>query len=231
MLAGHARRAFHAALMNTISTETLLGAFKWRYATKQFDPTRKIDAATWAALEETLVLSPSSFGLQPWRFFVLTDQGTREKLVSVSWGQRQVVDASHTVVFAVKHPLTAEDVHAHIARAAEVRGTRVEDLAGLEKVINGFIAKPAYPLDIKEWSTRQVYIALGNFMTAAALLGVDTCPMEGLDPAGYDKVLGLEGSGYFTVAACPAGYRTATDKYAATAKVRFPKEKIVVRLA
>lgn len=216
--------------MKTIEPETLLARLRWRYATKQFDPSKKIDPATWAALEEALVLSPSSFGLQPWKFLVITDPATKEKLVPLSWGQRQVADASHTVVFAVRHPLAAVDVRRHIERTAEVQGTPLEKLAGLEKVIVGFLEKPPYPLDIRAWSTRQVYIALGNFMTSAALLGVDTCPMEGLDPSGYDKVLGLEGSGYFTVAACPAGYRNATDKSAGLPKVRFQSEDVIQRL-
>lgn len=217
--------------MKPIDTETLLAAQNRRYATKQFDPTRKIDSATWSALEQTLVLSPSSFGLQPWKFVVITNQATKDALVPHSWGQRQVADASHVVVFAVKHPLTAGDVHRHVERTSEVQSTPIEKLAGFEKVVVGFLEKPPYPLDQKEWSTRQVYIALGNFMTSAALLGVDTCPMEGLDPAGYDKVLHLEGSGYFTVAACPAGYRAEADKYAALPKVRFAKNDVLVHLS
>lgn len=216
--------------MKTISTDTILDALKWRYATKQFDPTKKIDPATWLALEDALVLSPSSFGLQPWKFFVVSDPAKREALVAQSWGQRQVADASHLVVFAVKHPLTADDVHRHIVRTSEVHGTPVENLAGFEKVVAGFLENPPYPLDLQAWSTRQVYIALGNFMTAAALLGVDTCPMEGLDPAGFDKTLGLEGSGYFTVAACPAGYRAEGDKYSTAPKVRFEKHHIITHL-
>lgn len=216
--------------MKTIGEETLLDALKWRYATKQFDPAKKIAPATWTALEDALVLSPSSFGLQPWKFVVVDDPAIREALVAKSWGQRQVVDASHLVVFTVKHPLTADDVHRHIVRTSEVQGTPLEKLAGFEKVVAGFLEKPPYPLDLQAWSTRQVYLALGNFMTAAALLGVDTCPMEGLDPAGYDAVLGLEGSGYFTVAACPAGYRAETDKYSAAPKVRFEKHHMITRL-
>jgi nitroreductase len=78
-----------------------------------------------------------------------------------------------------------------------------------------------------EWATRQTYIALGNLMTAAALLGVDTCPMEGLSPAEYDQVLNLHGSGYATVVACALGYRAAADKYAALAKVRYPTADLV----
>lgn len=216
--------------MKTIGEETLLDALKWRYATKQFDPAKKIDPATWTALEDALVLSPSSFGLQPWKFIVVSDPAIREALVAQSWGQRQVADASHLVVFAVKHPLTADDVRRHIVRTSEVQGTPLDKLAGFEKVVAGFLEKPPYPLDIQAWSTRQVYIALGNFMTAAALLGVDTCPMEGLDPAGYDKVLGLEGSGFFTVAACPAGFRADGDRHSALPKVRFEKHHMITRL-
>jgi len=214
--------------MKTIDTETLLDAQNRRYATKQFDPAKKIPAVLWDALEQTLVLSPSSFGLQPWKFVVITNQATKDALLPQSWGQRQVADASHLVVFAVKHPLTAGDVRRHIERTAEVQGTPLEKLAGFEKIVAGFLEKPPYPLDLKEWSTRQVYIALGNFMISAALLGVDTCPMEGLDPAGYDKVLGLEGQGYFTVAACPAGYRAGDDKNAVLPKVRFAKKDVMV---
>jgi len=214
--------------MKTIDPEILLAAQNRRYATKQFDPAKKIAAATWDALEQTLILSPSSFGLQPWKFLVITNQATKDALVPQSWGQRQVADASHLVVFAVKHPLTAGDVRRHIERMAEIQGTPVEKLAGFEKVVAGFLEKPPYPLDLKEWSTRQVYLALGNFMTSAALLGVDTCPMEGLDPAGYDKVLALEGQGYFTVAACPAGYRSESDTSAAMPKVRFAKKDVMV---
>lgn len=216
--------------MSTISTTDLLDALKWRYATKAFDPAKKIDDATWAALEDALVLAPSSFGLQPWKFLVITDQATKDALVPLSWGQRQLADASHVVVFTVKSPITPEDVHAHIARTAEVQGTPVENLKGFEDVIAGFVANPPFGLEVRSWATRQVYIAFGQFMAAAALLGVDTCPMEGLDPAAYDKALGLEGTGYYTVAACPAGYRAADDKQAARAKVRFPKDKVIAHI-
>ncbi|HEY5770745.1 MAG TPA: NAD(P)H-dependent oxidoreductase [Terrimicrobium sp.] len=213
--------------MSAINTETLLGQLRWRYATKQFDPGRKIDSPTWAALEEALVLSPSSFGLQRWRFYVITDVATKEKLVPPSWGQRRLVDASHVVVFAVKHPISPADVRRYIERTAEVRGRDAEDLAGFEKVINDFIEDPPGGLDVKAWSSRQVYMALGSFKTSAALPGVDTCPMEGFDPAAYDKALGLEASGFWTVAACPAGYRAEEDKHSALPKVRFEKNEII----
>src|SRR5689334_8049098 len=98
--------------MNTkpVSHDTLLNQLRWRYATKQFDPTRKIADADWQTLEESLVLTPSSFGLQPWRFVVVTNQATKETLVPASWNQRQVVDSSHVVVFAIKKDLGAREV-------------------------------------------------------------------------------------------------------------------------
>ena len=213
--------------MAIIDSKTLLQQLKWRYATKKFDPTKKVPADIWAALEEVLVLSPSSFGVQPWKFLVVDDPAIRAKLQPHSWGQTQIVDASHLVVFLVQHPLTAKEISRFIERTAEVQGVAVESLAGYEKVINGFINKPAEEFDLRAWATRQLYIAFGNFMTSAALLGVDTCPIEGLDPASYDKILNLEGSGFFTVAACPVGYRSAEDKYAASPKVRFLAEHVI----
>lgn len=216
--------------MRRIDPKALVEGINWRYATKAFDPSRKIDTETWEVLEHALVSAPSSFGLQPWKFIIVTDQAVKDSLVPLSWGQRQIADASHVVVFAVKHPVTAQDVHRHLERTAEVQGTSIEQLAALEKMIAGFIEKPPYDVDLRSWATRQVYIALGGFMMAAALLGVDTCPMEGIDPAGYDAALGLEGTGYFTAVACPAGYRAESDHTARRAKVRFPREQVIVRV-
>ncbi len=216
--------------METTTPASVVGALNWRYATKSFDPERKIAPEIWEALEQSLVLSPSSFGLQPWRFVVVEDAAKRAELVAKSWGQRQVLEASHLVVFAVKSPLDATDVRRHMERTAEVQGMLVENLAGFEKVVAGFLEKPPYPLEMREWASRQAYIALGTFMLSAAMMGVDTCPMEGLDPAGYDEILGLTGSGFYTVVACPAGYRSGEDASAGRAKVRFPREDVIVRV-
>src|SRR5688572_33248035 len=108
--------------MNTMHRDQLVKQLNWRYATKQFDPQRKIKPEDWAALEEALVLTPSSYGLQPWKFVVVKDAATREKLVGASWGQRQVADASHLVVFAVKAEIGERDIEEYIERIAEVRG-------------------------------------------------------------------------------------------------------------
>ena len=213
--------------MKPVNNETLLRQLKWRYAVKRFDPRRKIQAPDWQTLEQALVLSPSSFGLQPWKFFVIDDPQVRQKLKAASWNQSQVADASHYVVFAIRRDIGPADVDRFIGRAAQVNGTAVETLAGYRKVIADFVSRPAEQFDRDAWSARQLYIALGNFMTAAAMIGIDTCPMEGLDPAQYDQVLGLAERGYRTYCACAAGYRSADDKYALAPKVRFEPSEVI----
>lgn len=216
--------------MHVVTHETLLRQLRWRYATKKFDPTRIIPVAEWQALEETLVLTPSSYGLQPWKFIVVTNSELREQLVPHSWGQRQVAEASHLLVLAIKQNLGLTDIERFVQRVAEVRGVPAESLAGFQRMMAKNLVPPPPGLDINEWATRQVYIALGNFMTAAAMVGIDTCPMEGIQPQKYDEVLGLQELGYRTVVACPAGYRAADDKSALHPKVRFKTDDVVMRL-
>jgi nitroreductase len=213
--------------MSNMTNEQLLSALNWRYATKIFDATKKIPADVWKTLEQSLVLTPTSYGLQPYRFLVINDPATRTALLPHSWGQKQVVNASHFVVFTARTEMREEDVDRFIKRTADVR--KLPDGAFnpyrdmmIGDLINGPRGKIAH-----EWATRQTYIALGNLMTCAAVLGVDACPMEGLVPAEYDKVLNLNGSGYATVVACALGYRAANDKYAGLAKVRYETKDVV----
>ena len=213
--------------MNPISSESLLDALQWRYATKVFDPVRKVSAVDWAVLEETLILTPSSFGLQPYRFVVITDPELKARLRAASWGQAQVTDCSHLVVFTARRTMTEADIDHYIARISEVRGVKAGDLAGYKGMMVKTLVEGTRSRTVAEWAADQVYIALGQFMAAAALLGVDTCPMEGLDPTQYDAILGLESSPYRTVVACPVGHRGEGDKYGTLAKVRFPAEELV----
>ncbi len=213
--------------MKTLASNELIDALNWRYATKKFDVSKKIPAETWAALEQALVLSPSSFGIQPWQFLVVNDPAVREKLVPVSWGQTQPKDASHFVVFAVRKDLPEAHIDRYVARTAELRGSTPEALAPFKKMMMGSLEGARAKGFLDTWQTHQVYIALGQFMASAAVLGVDTCPMEGLEPAKYDEILGLAGTGYATVVACAAGYRAGDDKYATLPKVRFPAAEVI----
>ena len=205
----------------------LLSALNWRYATKVFDPSRTIPVDTWVQLEEALLLTPTSYGVQPYKFIVVTDPVLKAKLRPASWGQSQITDASHLVVFLAKNDVTEMDLDEYVNRIAEIRGVTPESLEGYKGFMLGDLVNGPRHAFIGEWAARQAYIALGNFMTSAALLDVDTCPLEGLVPAQYDQILGLEGSGYRTVCACAAGYRSETDKYATMPKVRFSKERLI----
>ncbi|HJU83146.1 MAG TPA: NAD(P)H-dependent oxidoreductase [Holophagaceae bacterium] len=209
----------------TLNPNDLVDQLNWRYATKRFDPARKIDPATWSALEEALVLTPSSYGLQPYRFIEVRDPGLRARLRPASWGQSQIEEASHLVVFAIKKDMGEAHIDHYLDRIAKVRGVARESLAGFRAMmVKNLVESPA-AAQIDQWAARQAYIALGNFMTAAAMLGVDTCPIEGLDPAAYDQILGLED--YATVCVCAAGYRSEGDKYADLPKVRFPEAELI----
>jgi nitroreductase len=205
----------------------LVEALEWRYATKAFDPAKKIPAEEWAALEKALVLTPSSYGLQPYHFLVVQDPAKRAALLSHSWRQKQVVDCSHYVVFTARTDMKEADVTRWISRLSAVRGTPEAALKHYSDIMLGDVVHGERGKIAHEWATRQTYIALGNLMTAAALLGVDACPMEGIQQAEYDKILQLHGTGYATVVACALGYRAASDKYATLAKVRYPAEELV----
>jgi nitroreductase len=212
----------------TIKPETLINQLNWRYATKQFDPAKKISAADWTTLETALQLTPSSGGLQPWKFIVVTDPAVRAKLLPASYGQAQINDASHLVVFAAKNNLNEADVDAHIKHIAEVQGAPIEALAPLRGMLVGGIVKAQDESARNAWARNQVFIALGNLLTSAALLGIDACPMEGFDRAQYDEILGLKTKGFAAAVIATLGYRLPTDKYASAPKVRFPKEQIFI---
>jgi len=213
----------------SLTPDALLAALRWRYAVKRFDPARKIEPATWRALEEALVLTPSSYGLQPWKFVVVEDPATREKLLPMSFNQRQVVDASHLVVFCIRKALSPDDVQRHVARTAEVRGVAPESLAKFGAMMVRDMVHGPRSLHVNDWAANQLFIALGNFMTAAAVLGVDTCPMEGFEPTKYDDFLGLSARGLAATVCCAAGYRAGDDKYATLPKVRFEAKDVIER--
>ncbi len=215
---------------NTISSQQLLAQLNWRYATKQFDPDRKISDQDWTALEEALRLSPSSGGLQPWKFIVVTDPAMRARLLPASYGQPQITNASHLVVFTAKKNFGEADVESLIKHTAATRGVSVESLAAFRGMLVGGIVKSMDEPARDAWARNQAYIALGNLLTSAALLGIDACPMEGFDRAQYDAILGLSSQGYGSAVIATFGYRAATDPYASAAKVRFPKDQVIAHV-
>src|SRR5450759_981697 len=163
--------------MSNMTNQRLLQALQWRYATKVFDATKKVPADVWAAIEQSLVLTPSSYGLQPYRFLIVADPAKRAALLPHSWNQKQVVDASHFVVFVARKVMKKADVDSFIRRISKVRGVPVQSLGAYRGMMVGDVVSGPRGKISHEWAARQAYIALGSVMTVAAVLGVDACPM------------------------------------------------------
>ena len=213
--------------MSRVDNQVIQEQLNWRYACKKFDPTKKIRESDWAILAESLRLAASSYGLQPWKFFVVQDPTLRQQLLPLSWGQTPVTDASHFIVLAFKEKMDAEHIEKFIQHTAKTRGGDPAALDGYKKMMIGDLVTGARSEEIDSWAQRQTYIAMGSFLMTAALMEIDTLPMEGLDPAAYDKVLKLDGTGYKTIAAIAAGYRSSDDKYQFAKKVRFETKDVI----
>lgn len=216
--------------ISPLTPEELRHQLNWRYAVRMFDPHRRIDASTWDALEEALRLSPSSGGLQPWKFVVVTDPFVREQLIPASFGQTKVRDSSHLVVFAAKTALSAQDVDAHIQNTADITGAPIGALEGFRGMLMGGIVNGKNQAAREIWAAKQTYIALGVLLTAAASLGIDAAPMEGFDPEQYDRILNLKEQGLTATVICALGYRSDHDKYAHSPKVRFDRSQVFLHV-
>jgi nitroreductase len=211
----------------SVPSETLLEALRWRYATKAFDAGRSIPDDLWQTLEDTLVLTPSSYGLQPWRFLVIRDAALKAELRPHSWNQSQITDASHLVVLLSRRRIEGRDLDRLIEATASSRGLDPATLAGYRQMMAKDLVDGPRSATIERWASNQVYIALGNLMTAAALLGIDTCPIEGFSPPDYDRLLGLDDSDYRSCVVCACGYRSSEDRYAGLAKVRYDRSELI----
>jgi nitroreductase len=219
--------------MTTTTTQLppadLLAALNRRYAVKKFDPEAKIAPAVWDALEQSLVLAPSSYGFQPWKFFVIDDKALRAKLREASFGQAQVTEADKLVVFTSRIEMLASDVDRLVKATAHARGVPEATLEGFRKMLLGSVTRHTQAENASS-AARQAYIALGVFMASAAALGVDACPMGGIEAQKYDEILGLRAQGYTALCVAAAGVRAADDAYAAHPKVRFPRAEVVTHL-
>lgn len=210
---------------NTLNGQAILEHLKWRYAVKNFDAARKISDADWAILEDALTLAPSSFGIQPYKFVVVTDQATKEKLLPAAYGQTQVTDGSHLVVFAYKKILTDADIEHFVERIVEVRGTPRASLSEYENTMKHSAKNAVEGGTVETWNSRQAYIALGFLLQTAALLEIDATPMEGFDAAQFNEILNLKD--YSAVVVCALGYRDAEKDWLANLpKVRMPKKEL-----
>jgi nitroreductase len=201
----------------------------WRYATKKFDATKKVSAEDLASLKEAIRLSASSFGLQLYKIIIVENPELRAQLLPASWGQNQVVDASHLVVFANQTTVTEADVDHYISTISETRNIPTNSLSGFADYLKGSLAN--MPEEVKPiWTAKQTYIALGNLMNAAAELKIDVTPMEGFVPAQYNEILGLDKLNLNAALVAAVGYRHEEDATQHYAKVRKSNEDLFINL-
>ncbi|MFO7744649.1 MAG: NAD(P)H-dependent oxidoreductase [Psychroflexus sp.] len=201
----------------------------WRYATKKFDSEKEVSEEDLETLLEAIRLSASSYGLQPYEVFVIKDPEVRAKLKPAAFGQPQITDASYLLVFAYNTNVDEKYLDQFVKNNSETRNQPVEDFNGLKEMIQNSVL--TFSDDKKEvWASRQVYIALGNLLSAAAELKIDVCPMEGFNPDEFDKLLDLHSKNLKSVTLATIGYRHEDDQLKDAKKVRKSKEELFTRI-
>lgn len=205
----------------------IIESLNWRYATKAYDASKKLTQEQINNLLEVINLSPSSYGLQPYKVIHVKNPEIREKLKAASWGQPQITDASELLVFTVPTNLNDSHVDKFINHVAEVRGTQAEQLKGYADMIKGSINSHDDAGKVS-WAAKQAYIALGFLLEAAAIEKIDATPMEGFDSAQYNEILGLGAENLTSVVVATLGYRSETDEYINLKKVRKDIKDLVI---
>ena len=201
----------------------------WRYATKKFDSTKKIADSDFEQLMESVQLSASSYGLQPYHILIITNKEIREQLKQVSWGQSQITDASHLIVFANQTNFDSKLIEDYLTNVSITRNIPLENLNEYSDFMKSKLLD--LPANIKStWAAKQTYIALGNLMQAAAELKIDTCPIEGFEADKYNTILKLNQKGLTAAVVLPMGYRSKEDQTQHYAKVRKSKENLFTYL-
>lgn len=214
-----------------LDRERLIEAFHFRHACKQFDPERVIPAEDFAAILEAGRLSPSSFGFEPWCFLVIQDRALRQALADVAWGARtQFPSASHVLAILARKDLRWDGAYLG-EHMREVKGLDEAAIGARREKIRAFQQHDFRLFDCPEglfdWACRQTYIALANMMTAAALLGIDSCPIEGFNRRDAEAVLAqhdlLDRRVWGLSVLAAFGYRSQ----AAPSKTRWPASRVV----
>lgn len=208
-----------------VKTENYIENLYWRYATKKFDNAKDLSEEDLEKLLESLRLSASSYGLQPYEVYVIKDLDTRKKLKEAAWNQPQLTDASHVFVFANFRKIEESHIDDYLNNIAQTRGITREDLKGMEKMLKSTILSFSEE-EQKIWGAKQTYIALGNLLSAAAEFRIDACPMEGFDNAKFDKILELDNKNLTSSVIATVGYRSEEDQVQHLEKVRKDKSEL-----
>jgi len=201
----------------------------WRYATKKFDTTKKVSNEDMEILKEAIRLSASSYGLQPYKVIFVENPEVRAQLQPAAWGQSQIVEASHLLVFANITDFGNSQIDTYINNIAVTRGLPIDALQGYSDFMKSKIS--TLPLENRNiWTSKQTYIALSNLLNAAAELNIDVTPMEGFEPAKFNEILGLDALGLNASLVATIGYRHSEDDTQNYVKVRKSNEELFINL-
>ena len=208
---------------------SIVDKLNWRYATKKFDSSKKVSEEDLETLLEAARLTASSYGLQPYEIYVIEDTNVRQKLRKASYDQPQITDASYLIVLANKPTFNETMIDDYIANIMAIRGVSKKDLEGFSQTMKSTL------LDLPDaykntWTSNQTYIVLGNLMTVASEMKIDTCPMEGFDKDKYNEILGLTDKDLNAAVVLAVGYRSADDTTQHYPKVRYSKEQIITHI-
>lgn len=203
----------------------LIKNLEWRYATKKFDPEKKIGTAELDKLKKAIQLSVSSYGLQFYKVLIIEDLEIRKQLKPVSWDQNQITDASQLFVFCNYREVKTEDINAFIHLTAKTRNINYDELQGYGDFISSKLNKKTKTQQTN-WLERQPYLALSTLLMACAELKIDACPMEGFETDKYNEILGLEEKGLNACVIATVGYRHESDRSQGLPKVRKPTEML-----
>ncbi|RNC86436.1 MAG: NAD(P)H-dependent oxidoreductase [Winogradskyella sp.] len=207
----------------------ILKQLNWRYATKKFDSTKILPVEKLELLKNAFNLTALSYGLQTLKLVVVKDKTVRAQLVEYSYGQHQVLDASHLLILCIQDEIDTDDIEEHFTNVKHIRNTPDTILDPFKAQLKNTISN--MPEATKEdWAKRQAYIALGNLMTVCAIEEIDSCPMEGFLPQEIDRVLDLGSYGLKSVLLLPVGYRAEDDMFANLKKVRKQLNQTVIEL-
>ena len=198
---------------------TFLSQLDWRHAAKSFDPDQAVTDLDLEKILHSIKMSPSSFGLQSYHVQIITDQDLKDEIQKISWDQLQVGTCSHLLVFSARTDVK-DRIDAYIDIASEGNEEKAKELQGYREMMEGMLLAFS-PQELKQWATKQVYIALGFAMAACAELGVDSCPMEGCDFNALDTLLKVSPN-LSTCVMLPLGY--AENHW--RKKVRFSDEDL-----
>ncbi|MBS1303201.1 NAD(P)H-dependent oxidoreductase [Loktanella sp. SALINAS62] len=208
----------------------LMDDLQWRYATKKMDPSKTVPDDKVDAILEALRLAPTSSGTQPFEVLVITNKDIRAKLSDASFGQKQLVDGSHVLVFAVWDDYTNDRIDMVRDETGAARGGVTDQLRQYYEGLKGNLVGRDADINVQH-AAKQAYIALGVAMVAAAAHRVDSTPMEGFDPDAFDEILGLRDRGLRSSVMLVLGYRAAEgDWLVDAAKVRRAEDRLFTRI-